>query len=1477
MTNSNTNNAVDEVITVEFNALVLNNNPTNQNNRGRELDNSAAFSEGGGASTDTSNTIHTYVYEPNVSVTKAATPTEGNPGDTITFTVQLANDNNFRGATAFDLNLVDALPPGYSNLTVVSTLAGATDNSSGTTLDIDIPSLAKNSSTTITYTAQLNNAIVPGETITNTVDLTYTSLPDDFGTTSNSTGSSLSALNSNQGGHTSGADDGERTGSGLNQNDYAASDSDSATVTGENIGLTKAIAATSESHTSGQNVAIGEVITYQVAVTLPETSLTGLIITDTLPAGLTIISDTISLYTLNAASVTFADVSGSVPGAAPGLSLPADATAAGSYHYNSGSGLLEINLGDVTNNDSDANIEQAIILYQAVVANVSGNDAGDTLANQASASVGTADPVTANAVSVTVQEPAVTVSKAINDTLSIPATTGPFDGGDTVVYDIVVSNPSGTNVSTAFDLTITDTIDSNLNLSNPISFVGVPATTNVTDNSDYTLAGGQAVDVAVDQLQPGESFTIRLTSTVQNSVTLGQVITNSANPTWTSLPGAQGTGSVTPGSSGDADGERNGSGGINDYSSSNSDSFTAGGTVDTVKSIAGTSESHTGDATADTAGDPRPVAVGEIITYRLATDLPELTAPNLVVTDTLPANIDFVAGSGRVSYSADNAFSGSGAFGSNETTPTTAITPTFDSGSRDLAFDIGQVINNDTDANAEQLIIEFEALVLDEAVNTSGAQWANSYRIDLDNDGTTEDSSNSVYAEIAQPELTVTKSRTDAGPVNVGDTVDTETFELTFTASATDADLPAQTLTYSLVSAPSGAAINSSSGLFSWTPTNAQGPGVYTFTVVVSDSDNLTDSQQIAVTVTDLDIDYSVAVDPTSLNEGNTGTQPITFTITRSRATDFASQVDYNFGGTAIFDDDYSGPTATVSFGADEISQTVVVDVIGDWIIEPDDTLSLTLADGTAPSGGLVSYITQSVTSTILNDDSAGITVISATTPLTISEPSGSVVFTIALTSQPTATVTIPLTNTTSECGLSAAVVALDSGNWQGVGVTVTAQDDVTTDGTQPCDITTGPTSSSDVNYAGLDPADVAVNVLDDDTPGVLISAASDDTTESGGTASFTVRLQTQPTDPVTITLQSSDLSEGQLGLSEVVFNSTTWNISQTVVITGVDDLIADGDQPYTIETGATQSSSLLYNNLPVADVALTNLDDDTPGVNAIPNMLTIFELNDSGVVSLTLTSQPTATVTINLSSGDTGICTLTPASLQIEPLTWSDPVSFTVNAVDNDEPSGDQSCLITGVVSSSDPVYDALADVEVEVTVEDDDVPPIFLPIIFNRFETQPDLIITDLQAGSDSVQVTIQNVGNEAVFDGFRIDLYFDPSRAPQYNDRWQDIAPAGVVWGISGSELPIGPGESRVLTLAEAIIVFEGKTISSSPPFPTGVPVYAQVDSVNAAGSFGGAEESDETNNVFGPVSSATGGSGISASGLRLIDPNRVLPQR
>src|SRR5207249_3196678 len=60
---------------------------------------------------------------------------------------------------------------------------------------------------------------------------------------------------------------------------------------------------------------------------------------------------------------------------------------------------------------------------------------------------------------------------------------------------------------------------------------------------------------------------------------------------------------------------------------------------------------------------------------------------------------------------------------------------------------------------------------------------------------------------------------------------------LTLTVSAHDTDLPPQTLTFSLdPGAPSGASINPSSGVFTWTPPVAQAATTNTVTVRVTDN-----------------------------------------------------------------------------------------------------------------------------------------------------------------------------------------------------------------------------------------------------------------------------------------------------------------------------------------------------------------------------------------------------------------------------------------------------------------------------------------------------------------------------------------------------------------------------------------------------------------------------------------------------------------
>ena len=74
--------------------------------------------------------------------------------------------------------------------------------------------------------------------------------------------------------------------------------------------------------------------------------------------------------------------------------------------------------------------------------------------------------------------------------------------------------------------------------------------------------------------------------------------------------------------------------------------------------------------------------------------------------------------------------------------------------------------------------------------------------------------------------------------------------QLSFTATATDADRPAETLTFRLTgNIPTGAMIDPATGRFNWTPTDNTSVGLHMFNVVVDDGTGNEDSQQINIHV----------------------------------------------------------------------------------------------------------------------------------------------------------------------------------------------------------------------------------------------------------------------------------------------------------------------------------------------------------------------------------------------------------------------------------------------------------------------------------------------------------------------------------------------------------------------------------------------------------------------------------------------------
>jgi len=115
---------------------------------------------------------------------------------------------------------------------------------------------------------------------------------------------------------------------------------------------------------------------------------------------------------------------------------------------------------------------------------------------------------------------------------------------------------------------------------------------------------------------------------------------------------------------------------------------------------------------------------------------------------------------------------------------------------------------------------------------------------------------------------------------SIGDKTVAEETQLAFTATATDENV--STLVFSLANPatgtfPLGATINGSSGAFTWTPTEAQGPGTYRVKIVVTDAGSLSDEEEIEIAVTEVNLPPVLgAIGPKTVDEMTA----LTFTAT---------------------------------------------------------------------------------------------------------------------------------------------------------------------------------------------------------------------------------------------------------------------------------------------------------------------------------------------------------------------------------------------------------------------------------------------------------------------------------------------------------------------------------------------------------------------------------------------------------------------
>ena len=252
--------------------------------------------------------------------------------------------------------------------------------------------------------------------------------------------------------------------------------------------------------------------------------------------------------------------------------------------------------------------------------------------------------------------------------------------------------------------------------------------------------------------------------------------------------------------------------------------------------------------------------------------------------------------------------------------------------------------------------------------------------------------------------------------------------------------------------------------------------------------------------------------------------------------------------------------------------------------------------------------------------------------------------------------------------------------------------------------------TASGSGYTPTDETEVDIIVTDDDTRGLTAPTTTLSVTERGNAAAYTLVLDSEPTDDVTIA--QAITGPVTLNPATLTFTPSNWDQPQSVTVTAVDDddVNLNGRRAASIVPTANGGD---YVNVVGATVSVTVLDDDRKLVSASKQELAFSENGGSDSYNVTLSHQPTGgNVVVTLAfTGDAGAVTAQPATLTFTPTNWETAQSVTISGVDDDVVNEGGARAVTVEHQVSGGGYDrALADT-VAVTVQDDDA----LGVIFD------------------------------------------------------------------------------------------------------------------------------------------------------------------
>ena len=378
-----------------------------------------------------------------------------------------------------------------------------------------------------------------------------------------------------------------------------------------------------------------------------------------------------------------------------------------------------------------------------------------------------------------------------------------------------------------------------------------------------------------------------------------------------------------------------------------------------------------------------------------------------------------------------------------------------------------------------------------------------------------------------------------------------------------------------------------------------------------------------------------------------------------------------------------------------DTAQTVTVTAAEDDDGVTDAEVTLT---HTVSGGGYGSTTVPDVEVSITENDTAGI-VISMDSLTVGEEDAAGSSYTVALATQPSDTVTVTISGhdgtdlSLSGTTLSSNMLTFTVGNWNTAQtVTVTAGQDA--DGANDTATLTHTASGGD--YASVSNT-LPVTVTDDDTAAVVLSETGVTVTEgySAG-SSYTVKLATQPTGEVTVTVSGHAGTDLSLDKTTLTFTAGNWNTAQTVTVTAGQDDDAVNDTATLTHTASGGDYASVSNTLPVAVT-----DDDEAGVTIEPTTLSVVA-DRSNEYTAALATEPTGEVTVTVSGHAGTAVTTDKTTLTFTVDNWDTAQTVTVTAAEDDDGVTDAEVTLTHTVSGGGYGSTTVPDVEVSITEND-------------------------------------------------------------------------------------------------------------------------------------------------------------------------------